>query len=158
MRHLPGDLPDLHSIDISRFDSSLLQTELIVLCDVKNKLLGTNGAAKIFGPQKGATNNDITALEKSMKRLNKVVHQTSGIRISSLPHGGAAGGVAASLAVLCDAKIVNGIDFFLDAIQFNQLLQQAYLVITGEGALDAQTLEGKAPFGVAQRVKKPELK
>ncbi len=158
IKWLPAGLPDLHRIDISGIDTRLQQTELILLCDVENKLLGTNGAAKIFGPQKGATKGNIGALEKSMKRLNKIVHQASGIKMNSLPHSGAAGGVAASMVALSGAKAVNGIDFFLDALPFNRQLLQADIVITGEGSLDAQTLEGKAPLGVAKRARKAGIK
>ena len=154
IKRLPQDLVRLRDIDLSGMDARLKQTELVILCDVKNKLLGPNGAAKVFGPQKGATPEKIHALEKNLKRLDKIIGQASGIKISSLPFSGAAGGVAASLAALCNAEAVNGTDFFLDIIRFNDNLEDADIVITGEGSLDAQTLEGKAPFGVAKRTRK----
>ncbi len=153
IKRLPQDLALLQDIDLSGMDARLKQTELVILCDVKNKLLGPNGAAKVFGPQKGATPENIHTLEKSLKRLDTIIDQASGIKISSLPFSGAAGGVAASLAALCNAKAVNGTDFFLDIIRFDDLLQNADIVITGEGSLDAQTLEGKAPLGVAKRAR-----
>jgi glycerate kinase len=158
IQKLPQGLTQLQNIGLSGMDARLQLTELVILCDVKNKLLGPNGAAKIFGPQKGATAENIRVLEKSQKRLDKIVHQTSGIKMSSLPHGGAAGGIAASLAALCNAKAVNGTNFFLDIIRFDDLLQGADIVITGEGSLDAQTLEGKAPLGVAKRAKNASIK
>lgn len=154
IKKFPQDLTQLQDIDLSGMDVRLKQTELVILCDVKNKLLGSNGAAKVFGPQKGATPENISILEKSLKVLDKIIYQASGIKISSLPHGGAAGGIAASLTALCNAKSVNGTDFFLDIIRFNEQLQEADIVITGEGSLDAQTLEGKAPLGVAKRAKR----
>lgn len=158
LKNLPADLSALHSIDISGMDTRIKQTELVVLCDVRNKLLGSRGAARVFGPQKGATKEHITILENTLRRLDKIVQQTSGIKMSSLAHSGAAGGVAASLAALCNAQPVNGIDFFLNAIQFNQQLQNADIVITGEGSLDGQTLEGKAPLGVALSAKRLAIK
>lgn len=158
IKQLPLGLTDLHRIDLSKMDARLQQTELIILCDVKNTLLGPNGAASIFGPQKGATPVNIVQLEKILTRLNKIIFRSSGIKISSLPHSGAGGGVAASLVALCNAKSVTGIDFFLDAIQFDAQLKNADIVITGEGSLDAQTLEGKAPLGVAKRAKQAGIK
>ncbi|WP_245957798.1 glycerate kinase [Niabella yanshanensis] len=158
IKRLPLNLGQLQDIVLSGMDARLQQTELIILCDVKNKLLGPNGAAKVFGPQKGATPANISTLEKSLKRLDRIIDQAWGIKISSLLHSGAAGGIAASMAALCNAKMVNGTDFFLDIIQFNDQLQYADIVITGEGSLDAQTLEGKAPLGVAQRAKSAGLK
>lgn len=158
IQNLPQDLYALHSIDTSGMDTRIKQTELVILCDVKNKLLGTKGAARIFGPQKGATAENIASLQKNLRRLDKIIQQTSGIKMSALPYSGAAGGVAASLTALCNARAVNGIDFFLDTIQFTQQLQNAGIVITGEGALDAQTLEGKAPLGVALNAKRAGIK
>ena len=130
----------------------------MILCDVKNKLLGPNGAAKTFGSQKGATTANISTLQKSLKRLDNIVYQTSGIKISALPHSGAAGGIAGSLAALCNAKAVDGTNFFLDIVQFNDQLQDTDIVITGEGSLDAQTLEGKAPLGIARRARQAGVK
>lgn len=158
IKRLPQDLALLQEIDLSGMDARLKQTELVILCDVKNKLLGLNGAAKVFGPQKGATPEKISTLEKNLKRLDTIIDRALGIKISSLPCSGAAGGVAASLAALCNAKAVNGTDFFLDIIRFNDLLQGADIVITGEGSLDAQTLEGKAPLGVAKRAREAGIR
>lgn len=150
---LPQSLAYLDSIDLSGFDKRILDCELILLCDVENKLLGKDGAAKIFGPQKGATPEQVRKLERSLIKLKQVTFQTTGFDMEHIQHGGAAGGVAAGLAAFCKAKLVNGIDYFLDLNGFNEALQKANVIITGEGIIDAQTLEGKGPYGVALRAK-----
>lgn len=157
LQNLPEDLIHLHTIDFSFLDKRILNCELVILCDVANTLLGENGAAKIFGPQKGANENDVEKLEAALTQLRDVVFKQTGKDMSAIKYGGASGGVAAGLAVLLDAKLVNGIDYFLDITEFDKALQKADLIITGEGSIDAQTLEGKAPFGVACRAKEKNI-
>lgn len=157
LQHLPGSLQDLFAVNLLHIDKRLFATELIVLCDVENTLLGAHGAAKIFGPQKGATEEDVQQLELGFKKLCNIVYDESGKDMSLIKYGGAAGGVAAGLHTFLHAKLVNGIDHFLDATEFNAQLNNADLLITGEGSIDKQTLQGKGPFGVAQRAKKYHL-
>ncbi len=154
---LPESLVNLTTIDLSNFDKRILDCELVILCDVKNKLLGENGAAKIFGPQKGAADEDVIILEKALTKFRDVALLDTGVDMAILEHGGAAGGVAAGLAAFCKAKLVNGIDHFLALTSFDEALQKADLVITGEGSIDAQTLEGKGPYGVALRAKEKNI-
>jgi len=153
INNLPADLIHLDSIDTSRLDKRILHTELTILCDVENTLLGNNGAAKIFGPQKGASATDVTNLEAALSTFNAVTLKETGIDMSAIKHGGAAGGVAAGLVAWCKAKPVKGIDHFLSINDFATALQQADIVITGEGKIDEQTLQGKGPYGVAVRAK-----
>jgi glycerate 2-kinase len=153
MVRTPESLLDLDRIDISKLDKRIGETEIIVLCDVSNPLLGDQGAASIFGPQKGAGKKDILKLERALKRLNDITFSQTGRDMAALRFGGAAGGVAAGLAVFLGAELVAGSDFFLDFTDFNKSLQNTDLVITGEGSIDSQTLQGKAPFGVAKRAK-----
>jgi glycerate kinase len=127
------------------------------LCDVKNTLLGSNGAAAVFGPQKGANENDVMLLEKCLEQLNLVAEETLNVSMTSMTYGGAAGGVAAGLAVFLGADLVSGIEFFLDVVNFDEVLQEADIVITAEGSLDTQTLEGKGPYGVALRAKNKNI-
>jgi glycerate 2-kinase len=135
-------------------DSNLFKTtEVIILCDVLNPLLGINGAAAVFGPQKGATEKDIPLLEAGLKSLRDVILNKTGKDIAAIQHGGAAGGVAAGLYGLLNAELVNGTDYFLTITRFEKELKKATLVITGEGSIDRQTLQGKAPFGVAKMAK-----
>ncbi|HRH47838.1 MAG TPA: glycerate kinase [Panacibacter sp.] len=146
-------LSSLDVMDLSSIDKKILNVQLVVLCDVENTLLGENGAAKIFGPQKGANTTDVITLEHGLTKLREVIFEATGKDMALIKHGGAAGGVAAGLSVLLNAKLVPGIEYFLDITGFNHSLRNADLLITGEGSIDAQTLEGKAPFGVAYRAK-----
>lgn len=154
---LPEGLIDLHVIDLSEFDKRILNCELIILCDVENKLLGENGAAKIFGPQKGASPGDVKKLEEALTKFRNVALHQTGKDMAAIKHGGASGGVAAGLALFCNAKPVNGIDYFLSLTSFEKSLQKADIVITGEGSIDAQTLQGKAPYGVAVKAKEKNI-
>jgi len=153
LSNLPEDLADLESIDLSGLDRRILHCALTVLCDVENSLLGEKGAATVFGPQKGATGPVIKKLEAALTRLRDVVFRQTGMDLAAIKHGGAAGGVAAGLQGLLNATLVNGIDYFLNVTGFDDALQKADLVITGEGSVDEQTMRGKGPFGVALRAK-----
>jgi glycerate kinase len=154
LENMPESLAQLETIDSSHLDDRIKETEIILCCDVKNTLLGDKGAAAVFGPQKGATPGDISKLENCLTRLRDVTFRKTKKDMATLLHGGASGGVAAGLAVFLEASLVNGIDYFLDYTDFDSALQNADLVITGEGSIDEQTLQGKAPFGVAMRAKK----
>jgi glycerate kinase len=151
LKGIPKTLTDLADIDLSGSDKRISRIDLTILADVSNPLLGEKGAAKIFGPQKGASDADVKKLEASLKRFNQIVLERLGMDMSETKHGGAAGGTAAALKVLLHANIANGIDEFLTITHFDVALQKADLVITGEGSIDLQTLEGKAPYGVALR-------
>lgn len=157
IKDFPLGLIDLKGIDISNIDKRILEAEIVVLCDVKNKLLGDGGAAKVFGPQKGANEYDIRFLEACLQKLNTATYKTTGRHIGNVVHGGAAGGVAAALWALYEAQLAGGIDYFLRLINFEKNIADACLVITGEGAIDKQTLNGKAPYGVAVAAKKLKL-
>lgn len=157
IQQVPSDLDRLASIDVSDLHARIQSCELILLCDVTNPLLGERGAARIFGPQKGASPEQVLLLERRLQQLQKVIVTTSGTDISDSVHGGAAGGVVAALCALAGAKAVHGTDYFLDSVSFNQALENTDLVITGEGSIDLQTLEGKAPYGVASRAKEKNI-
>lgn len=150
---LPESLSELHFVDLSGLDGRILECEVIVLCDVDNRLLGDQGAAAIFGPQKGASVDDVKKLDTALRRFAEVTLQQTGKDISAIKYGGTAGGAAAGLFAFLDAKIVNGIDYFLQITDFDSALEKADLVITGEGSIDGQTLQGKGPFGVASFAK-----
>jgi glycerate kinase len=150
---LPEDLVHLASIDLSKFDKRIANCEVIILCDVDNLLIGAQGAAAVFGPQKGASADDIDKLNKSLLSFAKITLETTGKDISKLKHGGTAGGAAAGLNAFLNAKLVNGIDYFLELTDFKSSLEKSNLIITGEGSVDEQTLQGKAPFGVACQAK-----
>jgi glycerate kinase len=137
------------SLDLAGLHPALGQAELVVACDVDNPLLGPRGAAAVYGPQKGASPADVAELDAALARWAAAVHRATGTDAAEVPGAGAAGGVGfAALAVL-GARLRPGIDLVLDLVRFREALPGAGLVICGEGSLDAQTLHGKAPAGVA---------
>lgn len=150
---LPETLIDLATIDVSKLDQRIRDCEVIVLCDVDNLLLGEKGAAAMFGPQKGASAADVKKLDAALNKLSQVTLQQTGKDMAAAQYGGTAGGAAAGLYAFINAKLVNGIDHFLQLTGFDSALNKADLVITGEGKIDEQTLQGKGPFGVAHRAK-----
>lgn len=157
IKDLPLGLERLQAIDRSRVDSRLTKCKLVILCDVLNPLLGPAGASAVFGPQKGATPESVDRLESILSRFAATVKVETGESISHMESGGVAGGASAGLKGILNAELVNGIDYFLQLTQFQQALDKSHLVITGEGSIDNQTLQGKAPFGVAKMAKRVDL-
>ncbi|HEX4851103.1 MAG TPA: glycerate kinase [Puia sp.] len=153
LRQIPSGLENLAYIVDRNIDHRINNASLIVLCDVQNKLLGHDGSAAVFGPQKGASPKDIPILEDGLLNFRNLVLEKMGKDMATIVHGGAAGGIAASLFVFFDAQLVDGIEYFLDITDFDQALSKADILITGEGSMDIQTLQGKAPMGVARRAK-----
>ncbi|CAA9245048.1 MAG: Glycerate kinase [uncultured Adhaeribacter sp.] len=143
-------LADLVRIDYSGLDARLAQTKIIIICDVDNPLLGERGAARVFGPQKGADAATVVLLEQNLTRFAEVAQKELGLDIRNLSHGGAAGGTAAGLAAFLRAELVPGVEYILDTTGFAGQLTTADLLITAEGGLDEQTLGGKGPYGVAR--------
>lgn len=154
----PEALRSLYTIDISALDKRINNVKIEILCDVENVLLGTEGAAATFGPQKGADPEKVKELESFLQIFREVILKDFKKDISTIKYGGAAGGVSAGLNALLNAELVNGIDQFLDITEFDKELAITDLVITGEGSLDETTLKGKAPFGVAARARKRSKK
>jgi glycerate kinase len=151
--NLPGSLTELNSIDVSNLDHRIFECEVIVLCDVENMLLGDEGAAAVFGPQKAASADDVKKLDAALEKLSTVALQQTGKNMAAIKSGGTAGGAAAGLYAFVNAKLVNGIDYFLELTGFDTALEKTDLVVTGEGSIDEQTLQGKGPFGVAYKAK-----
>jgi glycerate kinase len=146
-------LERLASIDLTDLDPRLSNTSIIVACDVQNPLTGPEGAAQVYGPQKGASPSDVLLLERAMVHFAEVVQRTIGKNIASIPGGGAAGGLGAGLAAFCGGRLQPGIEVVLDVTGFDAHLREADLVLTGEGQIDAQTTFGKAPRGVLARAR-----
>jgi len=157
LKNLPQTLINLSSINTSGLDPRLANTELIVLCDVDNRLLGPSGSAAVFGPQKGASPQAVGQLDAALSRLADIVQKQTGRDMTKVIYGGTAGGAAAGLYGLLNATLVNGIDYFLEITDFDKALSSATWVITGEGSIDETTLQGKGPFGVASRAKNKGL-
>ncbi|MDQ3611222.1 MAG: glycerate kinase [Actinomycetota bacterium] len=142
-------LADLDQVDLAGLHPALRSVELVVACDVDDPLLGEHGAAAVYGPQKGASAGDVLRLDAALTRWAQVLRAATGLDQARSPGAGAAGGVGfAALAVL-GATLRSGIELVLELVAFPEQLASASLVVTGEGSLDAQTLRGKAPAGVA---------
>ena len=150
---LPENLSQLYSINLSKIDQRIFGCTITVLCDVDNYLLGPLGSATVFGPQKGATAEGVIKLEASLNNFRNIVLKNTGKDIGLTKHGGAAGGAAAGLNALLNATLVPGAAYFLKLTGFEDSLLKADIVVTGEGSIDEQTLQGKAPFTVAQMAK-----
>ena len=144
-------LADIGSIDLSELDSRIKESEITVLCDVKNPLYGKNGAAYIFGPQKGADEKQVEILDSGLKNLADISAEYLKKDLSQLEGTGAAGGLGFALVAFLDGRLKGGIDHILDMLLFDEKVKDADLVITGEGKMDYQSLMGKLPFGVAER-------
>jgi len=150
-------LLQLAKIDLQYLDHRLTKTEIVVACDVNNPLCGKNGASRIFGPQKGATEDDIVVLDKALARYGDVLAISTGRNIAVEPGAGAAGGLGAALIGLIDAVLKPGVDLVIEIVDLAKSLVDTNLVITGEGRIDSQTIHGKTPAGVAKIAKSHNL-
>ncbi|HAS6231595.1 TPA: glycerate kinase [Vibrio vulnificus] len=150
-------LADLDRIDLSHAHPRCHQVEFIVACDVTNPIIGVNGASEVFGPQKGASPRLVAELDRSLDRFAKAVFSITGVDHRLSAGFGAAGGTPLGLSLLFDIQITPGIEMVLDALDADKVLEHADLVITGEGQMDNQTLQGKTPFGIANRAKKKSI-
>ena len=139
--------------DLTSLDKRLAESEIIVLCDVKNPLYGKDGAAYIFAPQKGADEKEVKLLDKGLKKFADIAEAFLGKDYSSYEGAGAAGGLGFALVAFMGATLKSGISTVLELCDFSEKAEKADLVITGEGRLDSQSLMGKVPFGVASRCK-----
>jgi len=150
-------LGKIESIDLANIDSRLKDSRIMVACDVNNPLLGEMGAAFIYGPQKGADRCIVETLDKNLEKFSSVVSKATGKSFKDIPGAGAAGGLGYGLMALFDAKLESGIDLILEAADFDSKLDEADLVITGEGSIDGQSLMGKAISGIASRCKRKNV-
>lgn len=149
-------LAKLEKIELGGLDPRLEGVEVLAACDVQNPLLGPEGAARVYGPQKGATPEMVPLLERNLERLAEVIARELGREVAALPGAGAAGGLGAGLAAFLGAKLHSGIELIKEILNFEARLADADLVITGEGQVDRQTSFGKAPLGVARSAKRLE--
>jgi glycerate kinase len=138
-------------IDVSGLAARAREVPVDIACDVDSRLLGEQGAARLFGPQKGATAEGVEQLEAALAHFAAVVERDFGSDIAAVTSGGAAGGIAAGLHGVLGARLLPGVDLVLDAVGFDAALDGAALCITAEGLLDRQSLRNKGPFGVARR-------
>ncbi|TQJ90983.1 glycerate kinase [Streptomyces sp. SLBN-31] len=146
-----GGLDDLATADLSGLDPRFADVELVLASDVDNPLTGPKGAPAVYGPQKGASPDNVAALDSALAHYAKVLEEAVGPKAAEYaasPGAGAAGGIGYG-ALLLGARFRAGIEVMLDVLGFAPALERVDLVITGEGSLDEQTLHGKAPAGVA---------
>ncbi len=146
-------LLQLYSVELSALRPLLRGVQIYAVADVINPMLGPQGSARVYGPQKGATRPQVCALEKALATYARVLKRVTGKDIGHTPSTGAAGALCASLYALCGAKIILGADFLRTHLPLEKWVKQADLVITCEGKLDRQTLFGKAPLAVLQAAK-----
>ncbi len=158
LKPIPNELKHMEYVDISGLDERLKYCEIKILCDVDNFLLGDQGAAAIFGPQKGASEKDVKTLDQFLQKFNAIVKGNIDKDMATLVSGGTAGGAAASMHAFANAELVNGINYFLKITHFENEIKKADWLITGEGSLDEQTLSGKGPYGVAILAKKQHIR
>ncbi len=144
---------DLEEITMSNVNPGTNNIEFLILCDVENPLLGKEGAAHVFGPQKGAEPKAVEMLEKSMSRYNDLIIKKTEKDFAKVEGAGAAGGIAVALKAFFNTSMVSGVDFLLEKMGFEEAIKGAELLITAEGKTDGQTLQGKGPFGVASKAK-----
>jgi glycerate 2-kinase len=146
----PGgaSLLDLERIDVSGLEPAVTRTRFLVACDVDNPLTGPRGASVVYGPQKGATSTDVLLLDRALGHMAAVIYRDLGLDVRNLPGGGAAGGLGAGMVAFLGAHLRPGVDVVMDAVGLDRRLAAADLVLTGEGAVDRQSIHGKVPGGV----------
>jgi glycerate kinase len=147
-------LAQIDRIVISGFDKRIANVAIDVACDVNNPLCGPTGASAIFGPQKGATPENVQALDAALKHFGEVMKRDLGKDVTEIPGAGAAGGLGAGLMGFANARLRLGADIVLEAVQLDKKLDGADLVVVGEGQFDRSTVFNKSPVAVAQRAKR----
>lgn len=151
-------LQHIEKIILDNIDPRIKESTITVICDVSNPLTGPHGATAVYGPQKGVTEKTFNILESGMKNYERLIKETTGMDMSKVPGSGAAGGLGAALVAFFGAVLKPGIDTILDYVRFEELIEGADLVITGEGRIDGQSLYGKVPVGIARRCKSKGVK
>ena len=149
-----GELGRIEGIDVSKRDERLEGVSVEVACDVDNALVGPTGAAEVYGPQKGATPEQVKSLDANLRHLAEVIARDLGKDVRGLPGAGAAGGLGAGLVAFVGARLRPGVEMVLEAVGLEKHLAGMDLVITAEGKLDRQTAFGKTPVGVARAAKR----
>jgi len=150
-------LGSLNTIDLKNIDKRIRNSSFQIACDVNNPLYGPNGATYIFGPQKGFNSKEIKLIDSYMKNYGNLIDSISKKEISKHPGSGAAGGIGAAAMYFLNAKLKSGSGIVLDYLEFTKHCQNIDIVITGEGQIDFQTINNKAPIAVARIAKKHQI-
>ncbi len=150
-------LIDIDRIDLSHRAKELDNIEIITMCDIDNPMYGPAGAAYIFGPQKGADEKMILELDKGLKNLCDVIEKETGKNLKDYPGSGAAGAMGAGMIAFFDSILKMGIETVLDTVKFDEIIEDADMIFTGEGRIDTQSLRGKVVIGVGKRAKNKDI-
>jgi glycerate kinase len=152
-----ADMSEVCDVDLSQVDPALGEAVFTVACDVDSPFCGTQGAAYVFAPQKGASPEQVKILDEGMSHFASVMKKLTGIDVINIPGAGAAGGIGGAMASFLGAELKSGAEMVLDVVRFDEVLSDTDMVITGEGCLDGQTMTGKLPYCVAQRSTKADV-
>lgn len=153
-----GTLGEIVKIDTSHRNSSISDIKIYAMCDVTNPLYGSKGAAYTFAPQKGADDEMVKMLDNNLKSLGDLFEKIPGKeQVSRLSGAGAAGGIGAGLNAVLSVSLISGVEMILKTIKFNNIIEDADLIITGEGQIDGQSLEGKVIYGIAKYAKEKKI-
>jgi len=147
----------ISTIDISKARKLLKNCSLTAMCDIDNPMYGKNGAAYVFAPQKGANAEMVAELDQNLRLLSMSIIDNLGIDVSAIPGAGAAGAMGAGVVAFLGGNLKSGINTVLDLIQFENLIENADMIFTGEGKIDSQSLRGKAVIGIARRAAKKNV-
>ena len=148
-----GALGELSSIDLTNFDKRISNCKIVVACDVTNKLTGENGASFVYGAQKGGSKEQLEFLDKNLQHYAAIIRNHLGIEIENITGAGAGGGMGAGLIAFLNAELKSGIDLILETLEIKKHIKNIDLIITGEGEIDKQTLQGKTILGIAALAK-----
>lgn len=146
-------LKDLATIASTELDPRLKEVTIRILSDVDNPLTGQQGTAAVYGPQKGIPESRVNEVDRWLAHYGRIIERDLGVAVAAQPGAGAAGGLGAGLLAFTNARMTSGIAGVLELVHFDTLLEKAELVVTGEGRLDNQSTNGKAPIGIAKRAK-----
>lgn len=152
-----GSLDELYKIDLGDIHPRCQEVTFIVACDVSNCLCGEEGASFVFGPQKGASIDEVKHLDRSLAHFSQLSEQATGRNYATAAGYGAAGGTPLGLSLLFNIKIIPGIEMVLETLKADEILHGCDLLITGEGQIDNQTINGKTPYGIAKLAKKHDI-
>lgn len=150
-------LKDIVKIDMSGRSKDIENIEIVAMCDIDNPMYGITGAAYIFGPQKGADPDMVVELDNGLVNLCEVIKKDMGVDLKDVPGGGAAGAMGAGMIAFLNSKLQMGIETVLDTVNFDEIINDADMIFTGEGKIDTQSLRGKVVIGVAKRAKNKNI-
>ncbi len=149
-----SNFSNIKKINLDKFNSQLNDIKFEVACDVTNKLCGKEGASYIYGPQKGASAEDVKILDKNLLHIGNLIEKDLGVNVLDIKGGGAAGGLGAGMVAFFGAKLRPGVDIIFDTLSVEEKIKDADLIITGEGQFDISSTYNKAPAAIAKLGKK----